>query len=250
MFKNIPPFTKKLILLNVLFFVIKLLLESKSINLDVILGTFYPLSPNFHSYQIISHLFMHGNFTHLLFNMIALWSFGSSVEYRLGGKKFFFLYFICGLGAFTIYSVWTWYGLQDIVTVLESHGVDVASISNYAKLNIHGDYALNINDLDKIVPQKANVQLVSKYIQNLSTPMVGASGAIYGLLAAFALLFPNQKIMMIFPPIPIAAKIMMPILMLIEFYLGVQNSAGDNVAHFAHIGGAIFAFIVLKIWKV
>lgn len=241
--------TKNLIILNVILFILTLFLKTQGIDLGSVLGAYLPQSPNFASYQILTHLFMHGSFTHLLFNMIALWSFGSSIEYTLGNQKFFLLYLICGLGAFVLYNLWSFYELSQLSDVLASQGVDVNALYAFAKVDSHSNFVMNPSDLEQSLPPKANADLVIKFIRQLSAPMVGASGAIYGLLASFALLYPNQKIMMIFPPIPIKAKIMMPLLMLVEFYLGIQNAAGDNVAHFAHLGGALVALILLRVWK-
>ncbi|HEX4886785.1 MAG TPA: rhomboid family intramembrane serine protease [Luteibaculaceae bacterium] len=173
--------------------------------LDLIAGLFLPLSENFRPWQIVTHMFMHGDFFHLLFNMYALWMFGSTLEQVWGARKFLIFYFVCGLGAALTYTLVRMYELQ---------GADeaVACVAN-------------------------------------AIPVLGASGAVFGVLLGFGMLFPNTELMLLFFPIPIKAKYFVLGYGAIELYTGLKHTPGDNVAHFAHLGGMIFAFILIKVWS-
>lgn len=219
---NLPAVTKNLLILNVLFFIASLMMTS----LTYKLGVFYPDSPNFHIWQVISYMFMHGGFGHIFFNMFALVMFGATIERVLGQKRFLNYYLICGFGALVLQ-----YGVQ----AYEVHQIT----GSIRPLHEYGEAA--INNLTEGQFQ----ELSSIY----STPLVGASGAIYGLLLAFGVLFPNAELMLIFLPIPIKAKYFIPILIVIEVYLGFAQS-GSSIAHLAHVGGALFGFILLKVWKI
>jgi len=243
--RHIPPITKTLIIANVLLFLLSFLLESSGIKLELVLGAFFPGSPNFHLHQIITHMFMHGNFAHILFNMIALWSFGSAIEIVLGAKKYATFYFICGIGSYCLFNVVNYIQINGLVDSLFSQGTDIEHIFNISKRNINGEFVGEMSLTTRII---GNTGEIMKLFSFLITPMVGASGAIYGLLVAFALLYPNARIMLLIPPIPIKAKYLMPVLILIELYLGTNNFKGDNVAHFAHLGGALIGFILIRIW--
>lgn len=240
MFNNMPPVTRNLILLNVgLFLVTQFVFP----NLMLWLAAFFPLSPNFRSWQILTHMFMHGGFAHLLFNMFTLWSFGPVLERILGQRKYVIFYFICGLGAFLIYNAWNYYQVYHIVAQLEAQNVNVSEIFRKASYTYSGDTGMYL-------PENADKDLVSKLIMYLQTPMVGASGAIFGVITAFGMLFPNSQLMLLFPPIPIKAKYLIPILIVGSLYLGFRQFDGDNVAHFAHLGGALLGFILVKVWKI
>jgi len=243
--RYIPPITKTLIIANILLFLLTFLLESSNIRLELILGAFFPGSPNFHLHQIITHIFMHGSFAHILFNMIALWSFGSAIEMTLGTKKYAIFYFVCGIGSYILFNVVNYIQIKGIIDSLFAQGTDVEQIFYSAKRNLDGGFA---DEASLSIRYVGNVEEIRKLFSFLVTPMVGASGAIYGLLVAFALLYPDARIMMLIPPIPIKAKYLMPILIVIELYLGTNNFQGDNVAHFAHLGGAFIGFILIKIW--
>lgn len=229
MFRNIPTITKNLLILNALFFAAKYLLYSPELNLDVLFGAYFPFSKNFRSYQIITHMFMHANFTHFLFNMFALWMFGSTVERALGEKKYVILYFAAGLGAFLLFNITNYLEAQSLI---ESYGLS-------------GEQIAELSTLKPGMAYDSMVDLSMIY----STPMMGASGAIFGVLTAFGVMFPNAVLMLIFPPIPMKAKYFIPIYIAIELYLAVQSNPGDNVAHYAHLGGALIGFILVKIWK-
>lgn len=222
LFGNLPTITKNLLIINVLLFFATLTFEP----LYGLLGVFYPDSPNFKIWQIITYMFMHANFGHIFFNMFALVMFGSVIERVLGQKRFFNYYFICGLGALVLQ-----YGIQAF-EVSQITG----SIMPYHKFGEEFMRNLTSQEFDVI-------QSIYR------TPLVGASGAIYGLLLAYGFLFPNAELMLIFLPIPIKAKYFIPILIVIEIFLGFSNS-GSSIAHLAHVGGALFGFILLKMWGI
>ncbi len=248
--RYIPPVTKNLLILNAIFFAGKYLLAMRGIDLDIIFGAFFPLSPNFHWYQIISHMFMHGNFAHFFFNMFSLWMFGSAVEQALGTKKYLILYFVCGLGAFALFNLANYFEFKHVYDALVSANVPLDEVGKYARLSF--DSSNNIQEMwsqwMSTLPKNTNQDLASKFYEDLITPMMGASGAIYGVLVAFGVMFPNSVLMLIFPPIPMKAKYFIPIMVLLELYLGLQQAQGDNVAHFAHLGGAVFGFFLTRHW--
>lgn len=252
MFNNIPTITKNLLILNALFFAAKYLAMASGYDLDILLGAFYPESVNFKSYQIISHMFMHGDTMHFFFNMFALWMFGGSVERALGEKKYVILYFVAGLGAFALFNLTNYFEINGLKESLNN--VDaLLSINEYSQLSPTGENLfdqMNNNyghwiKANNLPQQQESYNLYTSY----SIPMVGASGAIFGVLAAYGMIFPNAVLMLIFPPIPMKAKYFIPIYIAIELYLAVQANPGDNVAHYAHIGGAIIGFILVKMWK-
>ena len=219
---NLPTITKNLLIINVLLFLATLAFEP----LYGLLGVFYPDSPNFKVWQVISYMFMHGGIGHIFFNMFALVMFGSVIENVLGQKKFFNYYFICGLGALVLqYGVQAFEVFQITNTIMPWHKYGTAFMNN-------------------LTMEQADV-ISSIY----RTPLVGASGAIYGLLLAYGYLFPNAELMLIFLPVPIKAKYFIPILIVIEVVLGFSSS-GSSIAHLAHVGGALFGFILLKMWGI
>ena len=214
-FGVLPVVVKNLLIINVLVFAVSKLITG--LNLYRHLSAFYFESPFFKPHQIITHMFMHGNIGHLFFNMFALWMFGSTLERVWGSRRFLNYYFICGLGAFFLHYLVIYFQVQSLQAEL-----------------ISGSDAFLIE---------------SKLRQIYGTHTVGASGAIYGLLVAFAFLFPNAELMLIFFPVPVKAKYFVPILILIELFLAKQDFAMDNIAHYAHLGGALFGFLLLQYWK-
>ena len=230
MMQRIAPITKNLIIINVLFFAATYVFQhTNGIDLRDILGAFYPFSDNFQSFQILSHMFMHGDFTHILFNMFALYMFGSNIEMVLGEKRYLILYFASGLGAFLLFNFTNYMEAQQL-------------ISSY---NLSSEEVQRFSELPPMMGIPGYETLSAIY----STPMVGASGAIFGVLIAFAMLFPDAVLMLIFPPIPMKAKYFIPIYVVIEIVLAVQSNPGDNIAHYAHIGGALIGFLLIKFWS-
>lgn len=207
-----------LILINVLFFVATFLGEMVwHINLSRILGLFYFGSPAFKPIQLLSHMFMHGGFLHILTNMYALFLFGTILERVWGAKRFLFFYFITGFGAELLHM-----------------GVNAWQVYNFT---------------GSIFATDAQLMQFRALQEIYFVPTVGASGAVFGVLIAFGMLFPNTELMLLFPPIPIKAKIFVLLYVAWELYLGISMNPGDNIAHFAHLGGALMGFIIVKIWN-
>ncbi|MBT2621402.1 MULTISPECIES: rhomboid family intramembrane serine protease [Chryseobacterium] len=238
MFNNIPPITRNIIIINIVVFIVSSFIFPQ---LFSVLAAYYPLSPNFKSWQIITHMFMHGGFAHILFNMLTLWSFGPILEQSLGEKKYLILYFVSGLGAFFLFNLWNFVEIQQITSSLEGLGLNAAEIYKKAAIGYAGDMNISATTTE-------GKELSQSLYNALRTPMVGASGAIFGVIAAFATLYPDSKIGIMFIPVPIKVKYLLPILLVISIYLGVSGNVG-GIAHFAHVGGAIVGFILALIWK-
>ncbi|MFC0343579.1 rhomboid family intramembrane serine protease [Epilithonimonas hispanica] len=240
MFPQITPVTRNIIILNVIFFVVTFLLPN--LNLKALLAGYFPLSPNFQSWQIITHMFMHGSVMHIVFNMLTLYSFGPVLEQVLGQKKFIILYFAAGLGGFLLYNLWNYYEVSQLTNFLNNQDFDIHQVYktiNYNYIEYYPNFSNNENIND------AAQQLFGI----LKTPMVGASGAIFGIIAAFSTLFPDAKLMFMFIPFPIKAKYLTPVIIVISLFLGVGQFSGDNIAHFAHLGGALIGFLYIWNWK-
>lgn len=239
----IPTITKNLLIINGLFFLASFVFGERGIALSHILGAFYPESVNFQPWQIITHMFMHApypNLSHILFNMFALWMFGSSVEYALGPKRFLILYFVAGLGSFVLFNFTNYIQIEQLKSVVEATGVDPNSYLQTLKLTSVPNYSFELPN---------NTEEVERLARYYITPMVGASGAIYGILVGFGVLYPNAKLALIFLPIPVKAKYFIPAIIGIEFFMAIQDYAWNPIAHFAHIGGAIIGFILVRAWK-
>jgi membrane associated rhomboid family serine protease len=231
---QIPPVVKNLLIINILFFAATYVAESKGIQLAFYLGAFYFDSPLFRIWQPITYMFMHGGFTHILFNMFALYMFGGVLETRWGPKKFINFYFITGLGALA---------LQLAVQAFEVYQL-TGSIVNYGAVTIDLAKGMAGANVAGLTAEQSNTLL-----EIYTAPMVGASGAIFGLLVAFGMLYPNVEMYIMFIPIPVKAKYIMPVYIVIELFLGVARFQGDSVAHYAHLGGALLGFILVKLWK-
>lgn len=236
----IPPITKNLLIINVLFFLATYILGSRGIDLYTYLAAFYPESVNFHPWQIITHMFMHGDIGHLIFNMFALWMFGSVVETSLGSKRFIILYFLAGLGSFALFNYVNYLQVSQLKETLIGLDVNINEFIQNLKFDGSGTFS---------VPVTSNMEAVEKFAMYYISPMVGASGAIYGILIAFGVLYPNAKLALIFFPVPVKAKYFMPIMIVAEFFMGLQNYSWDPIAHFAHLGGALIGFILVRYWK-
>lgn len=192
---RITDAVKHLLIINVVFYLVTYLVPGMQEKMLEWFALFYPTSPFFKPWQFVTHMFMHGGLIHIVFNMYALWAFGSPLEQLWGRNKFFFFYFSAGLGAAAIYT-----------------------LSNY-------------------------------FFQNFDAIAVGASGAIYGVLVAFAMNFPNAKLALIFFPVPIAAKYFIPLIVVGDLFFGFTGYSAGNIAHFAHIGGALVGFLIMLFWK-
>lgn len=214
---NIPTVTKNLLIINALMFLGTIVAQSYGIDLEQYLGLHFFLAKDFNAAQLITYTFMHAGFTHLFFNMFAVWMFGRILEQVWGPKRFLFYYLVCGIGAGLIQEVVQYIHYETVLSAYDS-----------------------VNTGISIIPME-------EYLNMLTT--VGASGAVYAILLGFGMLFPNQQ-MFIFPlPFPIKAKYFVIGYALIELYAGLANNPGDNVAHFAHLGGMIFGFILIMYWR-
>ncbi len=206
-----PPAIKNLIIINVLVWVMTSLNEGFMYEKFAL---FYPTSPFFHWWQTVTHMFMHGSFWHLFFNMYTLYIFGSILERVWGSKKFLIFYFVTGLGAAAVHTGVEWLQMQTwLAQAAEGSGTAIASIQ-----------ALRV------------------------TPTVGASGAIYGVLMGYAMLYPDSVMTLVFPPISMKAKWFVLIFGAIELFMGITGTA-VSIAHFAHLGGLVFGFILIMMWK-
>ncbi|KIA85169.1 rhomboid family intramembrane serine protease [Flavobacterium sp. AED] len=237
--RNVTETVKQLIIINILFFVGTLALGDPAYKM---LSMYFPENPNFQVWQPISHMFMHGGFMHIFFNMFALYSFGSALESIWGSKKFLFFYISCGLGAALLHTGINYYYYQDGLNVLMEQGFSKTEI--LAVLNGKGN--------DQIVPL-LNSPSFQNFVSAYFGTVVGASGAIYGVIVAFAFMFPNAELALMFIPVPIKAKYFVPGLVLVDLYLGVSGKSifggGGGIAHFAHVGGALFGFLIMWYWK-
>ena len=226
---------KHLITINVILFVANMAMNGK---LTPTLALWFPENPNFGFWQFLSHMFMHGDFTHILFNMYALWAFGTPLEQMWGTKKFTFFYFTAGFGAAFIYTAVNYFQFNQVYEVLIENGWSHLEIQNLLQT---GQYQLNR------VGELSSSDLQSFY-GVIHTPAVGASGAIYGVLVAFGFAFPNAKLALIFFPVPIAAKYFIPLMILGDIVFGISG-VNTGTAHFAHIGGALIGFLMMKYWQ-
>lgn len=236
---RITETVKVLIIINVLFFVGSMALGNyTSIRL---FGLWFFENENFKLWQIITHMFMHGGFMHILFNMYALWIFGGPIEQSLGKNKFIFFYFSAGIGAALLHSLVNYYQVQTGFNALLAAGMDPTGIQNFLETGSYSTSILN----------SVSTESLQQFYMAYNTPAVGASGAIYGVLVAFGMLFPNVELFLIFVPIPIKAKYFIPALIAIDLFSGFTGFSifGGGIAHFAHIGGALFGFIMMWYWK-
>jgi membrane associated rhomboid family serine protease len=240
---NITPVVKQLLIINILFFIGSYFVP---VAYDFF-ALYYPESEQFKGWQLITHMFMHApfpNVAHILFNMFALYSFGSALEHFWGGKKFLFFYISCGLGAALLHTGMNYYTYHMGLNHLTDLGLE-NQLQNFLKTG-GMSFSVRPPNLDEEVLQ--NMFLV------YNTPMLGASGAIYGLLAAFAFMFPNAELGIMFIPIPIKAKYFVPAILAIDLFLGFKGGSifgggSTGIAHFAHVGGAITGFLMMWFWK-
>lgn len=220
-FQSIPPVIKNLVILNALVFFAQQIFGDEGPNGNVVENLFAlhdVHSVYFRPHQLITHMFMHGGIAHLLFNMLALWMFGSILENLWGSKRFLVFYIMSGLGAAFLHLGVLYVEMKEVMEIFLQ------------------------------LPASQQEELLYSRSFKLNTPTVGASGAVFGCLAAFGYLFPNSLIYVYFF-IPIKAKWFVIIYAGLELWLGVQNSAGDNVAHWAHLGGALVGFLLVLYWN-
>ena len=235
MFRSLPPVSKNLIIINTIIWVATWLAGSKAgFAIENWTGLHYFTSPLFYPWQLITYMFVHANFMHLFFNMFALFMFGGLLERTLGSNKFLFYYISCGIGAALIQE-----GVYALMLDKYEHLLDPLWLH---KIQTEGAGLIK-QGLNYVDPTAGNYNLL------LNNATVGASGAIYGILLAFGMIWPNMRLYLMFIPIPIKAKWMVIGYAALELLLGIQNHAGDNVAHFAHLGGMLFGVIMILYWK-
>ena len=216
---QIPVVTKNLIIINFLFWVASLALPRVGNDLTALLGLHFPLAPDFNIIQLVSYMFMHAGFSHIFFNMFAVYMFGRVLENVWGPKRFLIFYMVTGIGAGIIQELTWLYDFRDVISAPQE------------MINIGGGRILT------------KPEFYDLFVT------VGASGAVFGILLAFGMLFPNVPLYLMFIPIPIKAKYFVIFYGLAELTMGVANFSGDSVAHFAHLGGMLFGYVLIKYWK-
>jgi membrane associated rhomboid family serine protease len=233
-FMALPPVVKNLILINVVMLIADFTAKSVfGTDLTTILGLYFPKSDKFMPLQIITHMFMHANFMHLFFNMFALYMFGGILENVWGPKRFLIYYMVCGLGAAFVHETVIMFQYNKLINAISPDNLQQVINNGATVLNEGKQYAdATMRDLQML----------------LNVPTVGASGAIFGVLLAFGVLFPNTQLMLLFPPIPIKAKYFVIGYGAIELYLALTQP-GSNIAHAAHLGGMLFGYILIRYWR-
>ena len=213
---NLPVVTKNLLIINVLCFLGMHVAQRYGVDLNELLGLHFFMASDFNLAQLFTYMFMHGNFNHLFFNMFAVWMFGRTLEHVWGPKRFLTYYFVCGLGAGLVQE-----GVQYVQYITQ--------LSSYESVNLGG-----------------MIVSMNEYLNLMTT--VGASGAVYGILLAFGMLFPNSEMFVIPIPFPIKAKYFVIGYFVLELFLGLGGPA-DGIAHFAHLGGMVFGLFLILYWK-
>ena len=224
--RSIPETIKQLIIINVIFYFGSQFIGNLGYD---ILALHYYENEKFLISQFITHMFMHGSPSHILFNMFGLWMFGSPLEQMWGRQKFLFFYISCGLGAALLQMLVYYSQIQNLYQVIELNNLSLSDPQLILNYMSERDY--------------------SNAITAFNSVMVGASGAIYGVLVAFAFSFPNSKLMLLFLPFPIKAKFFVPLLILIDLFFGISSFSVGPIAHFAHVGGAIIGLIMVLYWR-
>ncbi len=231
-----PIIITQLLVINLIFYVGSQF--SYSISRDIF-SLFYFENDKFLYTQLVSHMFMHGNIMHLVFNMLALWMFGSTLVNIWGKNKFLFFYFSCGIGAAVLQNYSNFVNINSFTNILSDAGISQEQIVSVLKTATYPTYILDFI---------SEAEILSAY-SDFNTPMIGASGAIYGIVVAFSFMFPNTKLMLLFPPVPVKAKYLVPGLIVVDLFFGLTSASIGSIAHFAHIGGAITGFLMMWYWK-
>ncbi len=258
-FEILPLVIKNLLIINVLFFLAQQAIgQTGTFSMEDMLALHHVRSPLFEPWQLVSHMFLHASWSHLFFNMLALWMFGSILENLWGPKRFLTFYFLCGIGAALLHLAFLWYdfhGLVNDFANLKFHPSPETLFNFYKKYGLFEDpTATNLvnnymNNLENTTYLEQSISYISDKVNaRISFPTVGASGAVFGVLAAFVYLFPNTYIYLYFF-VPVKAKWMGLIYFGIEIVMALQNSPGDNVARWAHIGGGVVGFLLVITWN-
>jgi membrane associated rhomboid family serine protease len=232
---SIPAVTKNLIIINVIFWIASIVLPKINIDLTHFLALYYPGSENFNPIQLVSYMFMHDthSIAHLFFNMFAVYMFGRTLEQVWGAKRFLIYYMITGIGAGLINILVTFVRIKSVEQGLSAEVIDLV----YREGLQHLSEIMNCTDS------------VCQLIKLINIPTVGASGAVFGILLAFGILYPNIPLYIMFIPVPVKAKYFVIGYGLIELFFGFADLSGDNVAHFAHLGGMLFGYFLIRYWK-
>ena len=240
---NMTPTVKQLLIINIIFYIGSQVVGQAAYD---IFSLYFFENNKFQIWQPLTHMFMHAqmpNFMHILFNMFALYSFGSALEHFWGGKKFLFFYISCGLGAALLHLGVNYYEFHSGMNALVDAGFSKTEILS----------VLNEGKIDPLWADVMGQSGLSSMASSFIVPAVGASGAIYGLLVAFAFMFPNAQLGLMFIPVPIRAKYFVPGILLVDLILGLKGEAifggGSGIAHFAHLGGALTGFLMMYYWK-
>ena len=233
LFGQLPEVIKNLLIINGLLFFATISFENYGLDLVRWFGLHQFQSPNFMPHQLITHFFMHGSFTHLFFNMFALWMFGKTLENVWGSKRFLIFYMITAIGAAAVH-----------LTVSQLEIMSLKQQLSFEEMTLVLENGKNILEAN----QNYTNPIMGKLNLLINTPTVGASGAVFGVLLAFGMLFPNTLLYIYFA-FPIKAKYFVIMYGVIELWAGLSNNPADNVAHFAHLGGMIFGYILLKYWQ-
>ena len=233
---RVSEIVKHLIIINIIFFVASIVFGELMYDL---FAMHYPKNSDFIIWQPITHMFMHGDISHILFNMFGLWMFGTPLEQMWGKKKFIFYYLLAGFGAVLIQTIVYHYDVNLVTKLLSENGLSNADINSF----------FDTGRLNTSIIQLVGEERLYSGFQSYKAVMVGASGALYGILVGFAMLFPNVQLMLLFPPIPIKAKVLVPLLILFDLFFGFTSYSVGPIAHFAHIGGAVTGFIMMWYWK-
>ena len=231
---DLPPVVKNIIMINVIMILAYYAANSVfGIDLNSLLGLYFPKSEQFKPVQIVTHMFMHGGIWHIFFNMYALFIFGPVLENVWGPKRFFIFYMVCGLGAAFTH--------ESVIFLQYNHLINSLSPENIQAVLTEGTTYFHQGKVFTD-PDMQRLQLL------LNTPTVGASGAIFGVLLAFGVLFPNTQLMLLIPPMPIKAKYLVMGYGALELYLAVTQP-GSNIAHAAHLGGMLFGYLLIRYWR-
>ena len=233
--RSLPEIVKQLIIINILFFLGSMRLENTAYDL---LALHYPQNPKFAPWQVVTHMFMHGSINHILFNMFGLWMFGGTLAQMWGRNKFLFFYLSTGLGAAAFQLGINYFQISTVLEQLVEAGYSATALTETLQ-------SKQYNTLLNVISRTELDQLLTSFYMS----MVGASGALYGILVAFAFLFPNTELMIIFLPIPIKAKYFVPILLASDLFFGFSSYSLGPIAHFAHLGGAVTGYIMMWYWK-
>jgi membrane associated rhomboid family serine protease len=257
-FTLLPPVVKNLLIINGLFYLATISLSNYGINLEKLLGLYYIKSPHFQPYQFVTYMFIHADIWHIFFNLFALWMFGYLVENFWGSKRFLIFYMFCGIGAAITQTFVHWLDYSSIQSAAETflNAPSPSAFTGFVRSHFpqySGSLVSFINVWEHNPTDQNLVNQSFVYIQQLkdfylSAPTIGASGAIYGILLAFGMIFPNMLVYLYFL-VPIKAKWVVIGFVAVELFSGLRNNPSDNVAHFAHLGGMLFGLLLILYWR-